>query len=471
MLFYRTKHDVRDALVQYVKDLGSGGFGTVLLCHNVRLRRDVAIKVLTNLSERAKRQFASEATNLASLDSHPNIVQIHSTFERSLPGCSESFKFIEMEYVRDGNLKQRLDSHKFTHAECMQCFLQLISTVKYLHSKRMLHCDIKPENVLLGKDHKEGTVLYKLADFGLSKDESASSTTSTMTSSIICAGTRCYMSPERLLPPFIPTARCDVWSLALLFLEVASGHPAINFFSPNSKIPSASIIHQYCPREFRDILTHCFEEDVKMRLCDLKQLEKAMVSKMFDVFISYRVATESDFALALYNKLVKQTNLRVFLDQSTTGIPLGVEWGPYFFRALSCSTLVVPLVSVPGVLKPWTKDALGQYPIINRAGGDNVLIEHQAALGFYQLHKSGQGNNEISRVKSILPLFIGSPDNFDEIEFALCGDIPDEISVGTQAAGKQLCVKTGMAIAERFFDKTVKRSGFGPTSYLNLCLH
>jgi serine/threonine protein kinase len=426
----------------------------VLLCRNTKLNRDVAIKVLTNLSERAKRQFASEATNLASLHNHPNIVQIHSAFERMLPGHAEPFKFIQMEYVRDGNLKQRLDQHKFTHAECMQCFLQLISTVKYLHGQRMLHCDIKPENVLLGKDHKDGSVLYKLADFGLSKDESMSATTSSMTSSIVCAGTRFYMSPERLLPPFTPSFASDVWSLALLFLEVASGHPAPFFFNPNGKI-SVSIIHQHCPREFRDILTPCFEEDIKMRCCDLKQLEKAMVSKMFDVFISYRVATENDFALALYNKLVKQTNLRVFLDQSATGIPLGVEWGPYFFRALSCSTLVVPLVSVAGVLQPWTKDSNGQYPILKKV--DNVLIEHQAALGFYQLHRSGQGNSEMSRVKCILPLFLGSPSNYDEIQFTLCGDIPDSISLGTQASGKSLCQTTGMTFAEGFFDKTVKR--------------
>ncbi len=382
-------------------------------------------------------------------------MQIHRIFEQTLPGHSESFKFIEMEYVRDGNLRAKLDNEQFTHAQCMQCFLQLISIVKYIHSKRILHCDIKPENVLLGRDPEDGSVLYKLADFGLSKDESVSATSSSVTVSMDCAGTRYYMSPERLTPPFTPSPESDVWSLAVLFLEVASGHKAADFFC-NGKI-SIPIIHKHCPREFRDVLSPCFEEDITMRCCDLQQLEKALVSKIFDVFISYRVATESDFARKLYNKLVETTNLRVFLDQSKTGIPLGVEWGPYFFRALSCSTLVVPLVSVDGVLLTWTKDANGQYPIITKAGADNVLIEHQAALGFYQLHQSGQGNSSMSKVKCILPLFVGSPSPFDEMQFALCGDIPDSISTGTQTAGKQLCTTTGMAFAEGFFDKTVKR--------------
>lgn len=407
-----------------------------------------------NISERTSRQFSSEAKNLASFNSHRNIVQIHSAFEKFVPGQSEPYKFIEMEYVQDGSLKQRLDGPKFTHAECMQCFLQLISTVKYLHDKRMLHCDIKPENVLLGKDPADGSIVYKLADFGLSRDESSSLTSSSITSSIIFGGTRFYMSPERLLPPFAPSTASDVWSLALLFLEVASGRPAPDFFSANGKICAARI-EQYCPREFIDVLRPCFEDDIKKRCCDLKQLEKALVSRMFDVFISYRVATESDFAVALYTKLVEQKNLRVFLDQSCTGIPLGVEWGPYFFKALSCSSLVVPLVSVRGVLEYWTRDASGQYPVINKA--DNVLIEHQAALGFYQLHKSGQGTCEMGRVKCVLPLFVGSPGNFDEFQFTLCGDIPDIISTGTQKAGKELCCKTGMTFAESFFDKTVQR--------------
>jgi serine/threonine protein kinase len=178
---------------QYVKDLGTGGFGRVLLCRNSKLQRDVAIKVLTHQSERASRQFYSEAKNLALFNNHRNIVQIHGFFETG------GWKLIEMEYVRDGNLKQRLlDGPRFTHAECMQCFLQLISTVKYLHKLHMLHCDIKPENVLLGRDPHDNSVVFKLADFGLSRDESAAMSTSTMTSSIIFMGTRLYVAcPSR----------------------------------------------------------------------------------------------------------------------------------------------------------------------------------------------------------------------------------------------------------------------------------
>jgi len=437
------------AFLQYVKDLGISSFGRVLHCRHTKLHREAAIKVLTHISERASRLFTSEAKNLAAFNNHRNIVQIHSAFKRSLPGVIQPYKVIVMEYVRDGSLRQRLGGPKFTHAECMQCFLQLINVVKYLHEKRMLHCNIKPENVLVGKDPVDGSVVYKLADFGLSRDDSASASMTTLAS----GGTRYYISPERMLPPFTSTIASDVWSLAVLFLEVASGRPASDFFQPNGRISFANIEH-HCPREFRDMLSSCFEEDIKKRCCDLKQLEKALVSQSFDVFISYRVATDSDLALALYDRLVKQKNLRVFLDQSSTGIPLGVEWASYFLKALSCSTLVLPLISVTGVVQPWTKDANGQYPVI--AKSDNVLIEHQAALGFYQYQKSGQGSGELCRVKCVLPLFIGHPNKYDEMDFKLCGDIPDAISVGTQASGKELCRKTGMAFAEAFFDKTVK---------------
>ena len=148
------------------------------------------------------------------------------------------------------------------------------------------------------------------------------------------------MSPERLLGA-APSAASDVWSLALLFLEVASGCPVSEFLSANGRV-SVVNIEQHCPREFRDVLSPYFEEDIKKRCCDLTQLENSIVGMLFDVFISYRAGSESDFARALYDKLVKHTNLRVFLDNSETGIPLGVEWMPYIFRALSCSTLVHP---------------------------------------------------------------------------------------------------------------------------------
>ena len=163
----------------------------MLLCHNVKRRRDVAIKVLMHQIESARRQFSSVAKNLASFNNHRNIVQIHGFFEIG------GLNIIEMEYFRDGNLKQRLDGPRFTHAECMQCFLQLITTLKYLHGQQMLHCDIKPENVLLGRDPNDGSVVFKLADVGLSRDESAAMSVSTMTSSIVFGGTRlCVMCPS-----------------------------------------------------------------------------------------------------------------------------------------------------------------------------------------------------------------------------------------------------------------------------------
>lgn len=80
----------------------------------------------------------------------------------------------------------------------------------------------------------------------------------------------------------------------------------------------------------------------------------ALRSTVFDVFISYRVATDATLAKDLYQMLTAPPfNLTVFLDSSATGIPVGVHWAPYFLQALSCSTVVVPLVSVPGIVSKY----------------------------------------------------------------------------------------------------------------------
>jgi hypothetical protein len=84
-------------------------------------------------------------------------------------------------------------------------------------------------------------------------------------------GIRLCMSPERMLPPFFPSMASDVWSLALLFLEVTSGHPTRKFFSANGKI-SAAIIKQLCPCEFVNALM----EDTNNRCGDLEQLKMAL---------------------------------------------------------------------------------------------------------------------------------------------------------------------------------------------------
>ena len=157
------------------------------------------------------------------------------------------------------------------------------------------------------------------------------------------------MSPERLQGNK-GSKESDLWALALVFLEIVSGHPVSSFLDVPGTIDFDKLAI-LCPRHFYDVFAPCFHRDIAQRRCTTNELRIALYSTVFDVFISYRVATDATLAKDLYEILTAPPyNLAVFLDSSITGIPVGVHWAPYFLQALSCSTVVVPLVSVPGVV-------------------------------------------------------------------------------------------------------------------------
>jgi hypothetical protein len=164
-------------------NLGQGNFSEVLHCVNVKMQRHVALKVLTRQSDKAARQFFEEGRLLAKCK-HPNIVAIFSAQEIKVPGQRELVKVLEVELCLGGTLRQRLDQQQHrapSHSECMQCFTQLLDALSYLQSDdvHVLHGDIKPENVLVSID-QDGVLTFKLADFGLSKDETFCLTTTVM---------------------------------------------------------------------------------------------------------------------------------------------------------------------------------------------------------------------------------------------------------------------------------------------------
>ena len=157
------------------------------------------------------------------------------------------------------------------------------------------------------------------------------------------------MSPERLQGNK-GSKESDLWALALVFLEIVCGHPVSSFLDVPGTIDFGKLAI-LCPRHFYDVFASCFYRDMAQRRCTTNELRIALHSTVFDVFISYRVATDATLAKDLYEILTAPPyNLAVFLDSSITGIPVGVHWAPYFLQALSCSTVVVPLVSQPGVV-------------------------------------------------------------------------------------------------------------------------
>jgi serine/threonine protein kinase len=141
--------------------LGSGGMANVYRARDVVLDRPVAIKVLRkeySSNENFQKQFWLEARSAANL-SHPNIVTVHDF------GSADDLLYIVMEHVPGKDLKQLVrERGRFPFEQAIPLLIQACAGVGYAHRAGLVHCDIKPHNMLVSKDMR-----LKVTDFGIAR--------------------------------------------------------------------------------------------------------------------------------------------------------------------------------------------------------------------------------------------------------------------------------------------------------------
>ncbi len=200
--------------------LGAGGMGEVYRAHDPRLRRDVAIKVISRaLATDAVTvdRFIREALSASALN-HPNVVTIYET------GETENGRYIAMELVQGVTLREVLREGLDPEA-ARDIGRQVAEALAVAHGAQIVHRDVKPENVMVRED---GYV--KVLDFGLARvqrveRDGVSATVSFATSSGLVIGTIGYMSPEQAQGEPV-TAASDVFSLGVVLYEALTGqHP------------------------------------------------------------------------------------------------------------------------------------------------------------------------------------------------------------------------------------------------------
>ena len=193
-------------------ELGHGGMGVVYTAHDPRLDRQVAIKVLPpNLTrdDTAKQRFLQEAKAASALD-HPNICNIHEINE-----TDDGQLYLVMAYYEGETLKQRIERGSLPVDDAIDIATQVGQGLAEAHGAGIVHCDIKPANVLIAKS---GVV--KILDFGLAKLVGVEGVTQTATA----VGTVAYMSPEQARGEGVDH-RTDIWSLGVVLYEMLSGQP------------------------------------------------------------------------------------------------------------------------------------------------------------------------------------------------------------------------------------------------------
>lgn len=210
--------------------IGRGGMGAVYKARQKSLDRLVALKLLPR-SLAADRGFAkrfeAEAKALATLN-HPNIVTVHEF------GHRDEFYFLLMEYVDGPNLRSLLVDHRMGPEEALAIVPPLCEALEYAHRRNVVHCDIKPENLLL---NTEGQV--KIADFGIAR---ILGQTGTDPDAPHPAGTPAYMAPEQIDSPHAVDTRADIYSLGVVIYEMLAGErPGTDLTPPSGKNSSVDV--------------------------------------------------------------------------------------------------------------------------------------------------------------------------------------------------------------------------------------
>ena len=193
---------------QLEERLGSGGMAMVFRAQDRMLERTVAIKLLrTDFSRDAdfRERFRQEAKAVANL-SHPNIVTVHDF------GLDGGRLFIVMEYVPGTDLKTMLSQHgRFSEEEAIALMIQACAGIGYAHRAGLVHCDVKPQNMLVTPDKR-----LKVVDFGIAR---ALATIAPDEKAEIVWGSPQYFSPEQAAGE-APSPASDVYSLGVVMFEM-----------------------------------------------------------------------------------------------------------------------------------------------------------------------------------------------------------------------------------------------------------
>ncbi len=209
--YYIKNKEYPETTLEYYKigrSIGHGGFGKVNLSLHILSGRIVAIKSINKKKGiYSKKNILYEIKLMKKLRGHKNVVKLFEKFE------NKNYTFIVMENIMGGNLLQTVKKMtKLTENQSKNIFKQLIETLKYIHSKNIVHRDIKPHNILLTLDNQ-----IKICDFGVGKEI----TKGTLVNET--CGTPAYIAPELLYnKPFDPF-KSDIWSCGVVLYFMLTG--------------------------------------------------------------------------------------------------------------------------------------------------------------------------------------------------------------------------------------------------------
>ena len=216
---YQINQNIFNSQYKYISTLAKGSFGTVIKSLDLKTNKQVAVKIISKLNDaqEAINQLKKEVSVLKKTN-HNNIVKLYDFYETS------SEIYIIMEYIKGGTLKTYMKKNKENLNEntTKKIIFYLLNAINYLHKLKIIHSDIKPENIMF--ENEEDISTLKLIDFGLSSFNNKENE---------YCGTFLYMAPEILFNnKKLLTNEIDIWSVGIIMYQLLNKniHPFFNKF-------------------------------------------------------------------------------------------------------------------------------------------------------------------------------------------------------------------------------------------------
>ncbi len=278
---------------EIIRPIGYGGMADVYLAHDILLDRSVAIKMLREqfrADNALVEQFRREAKSAARLV-HPYIINIYDVV------TDGDEQYIVMEYVDGVTLKEYMREHKLSLEAVLEIGVRLADALMHAHSKNIIHCDIKPQNILIDKNLNP-----KIADFGIAK--MVSSQTMVYTSTVM--GSVHYISPEQAAGGQV-TACSDVYSLGVVLFEMLTGQVPFNgntavavaMMHAERPVPPLSDYLNDVPDGLQEIIDKALAKKPAARYCDAGALRRDLLALKMQLFPYSNADYSNDLSIVL----------------------------------------------------------------------------------------------------------------------------------------------------------------------------
>lgn len=264
--------------------IGAGGMGEVYTAHDAELDREVAIKLLphefTDDHER-KDRFRQEARTVSALN-HPNIITIYEI------GENEHGSFLATEYIEGRTLRELIKLETLSLTRILRIIEQVANALVAAHQAKIVHRDIKPDNIMVRRDS-----IVKVLDFGLAKPSGgigAADPEHNKTIPGTVMGSARYMSPEQARGLSVDE-RTDIWSLGVVLYEMLAGVPPFNGKTAADTIGSV-IYHEpepiwklmpTVPVELQRIIRKALQKDREERYQSVKDFALDIKDVLYDI--------------------------------------------------------------------------------------------------------------------------------------------------------------------------------------------